>query len=133
MKPIQIVLLLVILLAFARVVQRFRQRRMRPLDFCFWTAVWLFGAVVVLWPEAASGLARVVGIGRGADLVLYVSVIALFYLVFRVYVRMEYFQHDLTKLTRHLALQDLAPRSSTRRPEEPKGEPPAWGGDSSKK
>ena len=123
MRPIQIALLVLIALALGKVVRRFRQGRVRLFDFIFWTAVWGVGALFVVWPNITTVLATSVGIGRGVDLVTYVSFIALFYLVFRLYVRMEYFQRDITELTRHLALREMTgarPADADERRESPR-------------
>jgi len=109
MKFIQIPLLLVIVLAIAKTVQRRRRGRLHLRDFCLWLGLWGVGAVVVLFPEHSNHLAHLLGVTRGADLVLYLSVVLLFYLVLHAHVRIEYMRSDITELTRHLALRDLAP------------------------
>lgn len=108
MKFIQIPLLLVIVFAVAKTVQRRRRGRLALRDFCLWLALWVSGGVLVLVPEHSNDLARILGVSRGADLVLYLSVVVLFYLVLQAHARIEYVRSDITELTRHLALQDLA-------------------------
>ena len=71
-----------------------------------WTLLWLAGAGVAARPEVASFAARVIGVGRGSDLVLYVSVALLFWLAFRVLLRLERMERDITTLTRELAKRD---------------------------
>jgi hypothetical protein len=62
---------------------------------------------VVLRPETATFLARSLGVGRGADVVIYLSVAALFYLQFRLFGRLEDHERQITALTRELALKNL--------------------------
>jgi hypothetical protein len=78
-----------------------------PLDFLFWAVVWLGTAAVTIVPDAASALAHRLGIGRGADLVIYLSLLLGFSLIFRLYVRLARLEHELTALVRALALEQL--------------------------
>src|SRR5205085_1183167 len=44
----------------------------------FWLSVWAFGACAIVWPHATAVVAHALGIGRGADLLLYSSVLVMF-------------------------------------------------------
>ena len=72
----------------------------------FWILFWLLTLVVVLWPESTSILANALGIGRGADFVLYTSIIVIFYLLFRLHVKIESIGRDVTKVVRKEALDN---------------------------
>ena len=54
-------------------------------------------------------MAQPLGIARGADLVFYCAILAMFIGFFMVYVRLRRLETTLTKLTRHLALQNPLP------------------------
>ena len=108
MKLIQVPLLLIIALALLRTIQRFRQGRMRHVDLLAWVALWIAGGLVVLFPEQSNALAHAFGVTRGADLVLYVGVVVLFYFVLQAHVRIEWLKSDITRLTRRLALTEFA-------------------------
>ncbi|PIR47675.1 hypothetical protein COV06_02210 [Candidatus Uhrbacteria bacterium CG10_big_fil_rev_8_21_14_0_10_50_16] len=102
-------LLIVVFAAFAitRVVIRSRARDIPLVWALVWIVLWLGAAVVSVLPQTTDLLAARVGIGRGADLLVYVSILALFYLVFRLVVKIETMQQEITKLVRSLALKDL--------------------------
>ena len=68
-----------------------------------WTAV----IVIVLLPQTTDLLAARVGIGRGADLVVYVALVALMYVVFRLVLKIQSIERDLTALVLHDALREL--------------------------
>jgi hypothetical protein len=66
------------------------------------------GALVVVWiPETASRAAQLFGVGRGADLVVYLGLVLLFVLVFLLHVSHVRLERQLTDLVRKEALQDL--------------------------
>lgn len=75
----------------------------------FWAALWLTGAVFIAFPDLTRWLATSLGIARGADLVSYAAILAMFIGFFMVYVRLQRLEASITKLTRHLALQDPLP------------------------
>ncbi len=71
----------------------------------FWTLFW-FVAVVFVWlPNALTVVANTFGIGRGADLVLYVALVVVFFILFKISVRLELINRDLTKVVRDKTLK----------------------------
>ena len=71
-----------------------------------WSALWIAGGLIVLRPETASALARFLGVGRSADVIVYLALVASFYLIFRLFVRLEAVDRHLTKLVREITLRD---------------------------
>lgn len=107
MTVIQLVLIVVAAAGLGAAGLRFRRGGLSRLQLALWALLWISVAAVVLRPETASFLARKLGVGRGADVVVYLSIIALFYLQFRLFGRLEDHERQITALTRALALKDL--------------------------
>ncbi len=73
-----------------------------------------------LWTEAAALL----GVGRGTDLLLYLTILAFLGFVATSYLRFRDMQRQITALTRRLALDEaLPPRAALRRDAREPGEP----------
>ena len=106
MMLIQIVLLVFFLFAIAKVVGRWHAKELSLGALIMWLLFWLVAGIVVLMPNLTSYFAKLAGIGRGADLVVYVSLALLFFVVFRLMVTVERLKRDVTKLTRSVALDD---------------------------
>jgi len=104
--PIQIIISIGLLWAISRAFLRFKDGLISPGALLFWFAIWSAAFFTIFYPDFTSYLAQVLGIGRGADVVLYGSVATLFYLVFRLHVLLENVHHDITKIVRHIALQE---------------------------
>ena len=104
MLLIQIVLVLFAAFAILRVLGRFRDGVIRLPECLLWTSLWVGVAVVVLEPSLTQRLARVLGVGRGVDAVFYLSFVLLFYLVFRVHMRIRGLERQITELVRKFAL-----------------------------
>jgi hypothetical protein len=103
---IQVAVTLFVLLLLARLFQNFKERRISGVSFGVWFIVWV-AVIVIFWsPDIASQLALRVGIGRGADLVIYISIIVILYLLYRLAARIEKMDRDITKIVRAIALSD---------------------------
>lgn len=104
-----------LLFAISRVVLRWRDHQLSVGELILW--LFVFGGIlaVVLVPWLTSAVASFVGIGRGADVVIYGSVALLFYLMFRAYVHLENIEYRLTQLVRELALAQSRELSPTER------------------
>ncbi len=98
-KIILIVLLLVVLRAFLVQKSLMLAKRM--------SAVGLFLLLVflVLFPEISNWIAKEVGVGRGVDLLFYLSHLFLLLLIVALWRRLNILSETVTKLARDLALE----------------------------
>jgi small membrane protein len=106
MQLIQILIIVFALFALSRVFLRFRDNKLTKNEFLFWTLVWLAVVVFAFMPQVTSIVSSILGIGRGVDLVIYLSIIVLFYLMFRLYVKVDSIRKDITQLVRKFAIED---------------------------
>lgn len=103
---IQILLIAFMVFALSRVVVRYRGGELSPGMSLFWVVLWLVAGAVVLKPNSTTEVAHLLGVGRGVDLLFYVSITALFYFIFRLFIRFEKMERSLTEIVRHKALRD---------------------------
>jgi small membrane protein len=103
---IQVVVVLFSLYAATRALARYRKRTIGWGGLVFWILFWLAAAVCVLVPDLTQRFARVLGVGRGADAVFYVSLVGLSYAFFRLYLRIRLLEQELTLLVRRLAIKE---------------------------
>ena len=103
-------LLLVIFFIFAlsRAVLRFRDGHINTREMVVLALFWTGATIVALWPATTSLLATLLGVGRGADAVLYLTVALLCYLQFRNYIHMRDVELQLTRLVRQMALSQVS-------------------------
>ena len=121
MSGIQFFILAVVIIVAWRLYGRWHAGELTFTGFIEWLALWLAVGVVSLVPQVASYLALLVGVGRGVDLVTYLALILLFYLIFKVFVRLERLDRTLTTVVRALALKDTESKPT----DTPKVLPPA--------
>ncbi len=104
---LQILLLCFISFALWRTYHQFTKKILTPHQLFLWLILWSIMGTIVIKPDIASRIALLVGVGRGADLVLYSAVALLFYLVFHLMVTVDKIDQDITNLVSALALKDI--------------------------
>lgn len=104
----QIALVVFAIYAIARAWNQYRARHVSRYWFVMFCMFWFSVAVVAIVPDVTNIVANFVGVGRGADLSLYISVVALFYVVYRLLLGQQALSDELTELVRHLAMQQPA-------------------------
>ena len=105
MEVIQILAILFALFAFSRVVLRLRDAEITTKEFIWWSFVWIMVIVVAIVPSTVDFVSSLFGVQSAIDLIVYVSIIVMFYLIFRLYVKTEKVEHSITTLARELAIK----------------------------
>ncbi len=106
MLAFQLIVIAFCLYAALRVWQKIKNRTLGKRWGAFWLVFWLGVGAVVALPWTTSLLAARLGVTRGVDLVVYISVIVLFYMIFRLTVKIEKLEGNITKLVREIALTE---------------------------
>ncbi|HEY1085852.1 MAG TPA: DUF2304 domain-containing protein [Candidatus Saccharimonadales bacterium] len=98
-----------IVLAFV-VLSRFGVQSRRALQKVTWLLLSLLIIVAVLFPGTVGYIANMLGIGRGADLVLYVFTISFIFFVLYAYIHNQKERDTLYRLSRQIALLEARQR-----------------------
>ena len=106
MNLLEILLLVFALFALSRTILRIRSKEISKGEFLFWTVIWLSIIVASVFPGVVDFISKSVGVGQGTYVVVYVSIIALFYLVFRLYVTVDKQNKSITTLVRELSIKN---------------------------
>ena len=101
---IQIFLLAVVIFAISRVYLRLKEGVISSRMAFFWFLIWIAALVGITLPATTTRIAEFFGVGRGVDIIVYISLALLFYLVFRIYVMIEDLRHQMTDIIREIAL-----------------------------
>ena len=64
------------------------------------------GTLLVLFPEYSNKIAHWVGVGRGADLLFYLSILFLFFLILKLYSRLRRMEQSFTELVRTKSIEE---------------------------
>lgn len=102
---IQVLMILFALFAWSRAILRLKDKDIKPEGFIFWSVIWIGVIVFASSPSILEWLSSLLGIGRSTDLAIYVSIILLFYLLFRMYVKVDKQNQEITRLVREIAIK----------------------------
>ena len=108
--PIQLIIIVFVLFTLSRTLLRFKDKKINFGELLFWTLLWTSVVIFSLVPDLLSYLTVFIGISRPLDFAAYTSILLLFYLIFRIYIKQETLNQDLTKLTREIALINVKRR-----------------------
>lgn len=101
MRPIQPLLIFLLIGLAILYLSRMRSRfwdRMVPL------IIVVIGILMVTWPDMSTRAANLLGVGRGVDLILYLALIGLLFLMMTMFSELRKVQWRVTELSRALAI-----------------------------
>ncbi len=102
MINIKIILFIPLLLLVILMLPRFRSHTLSRLIMI---AISLLGMVFVLFPSLSNKLAKYVGVGRGADLIIYIFMVFSFLYCIFLYAKLRKLQQDQTEIIKMIAIQ----------------------------
>lgn len=100
-QPIQIILSVGILLLTVIVFIKIPNRRYLKLLFLALACV---GLIIIYFPDFSTKVANVLGVGRGADLIMYLGFINILTLNLLLYIKYRALKGKFTELTREIAI-----------------------------
>ncbi len=103
----QIIALIVVAYFLARLFWQKQKGQIAAGEFVFWLFFWLFSALAIVSLKAIDRLVAGLGFSAsGIQVLLYLSIAVLFYLLFRLRLRLSKMDQDLTKIARALSMKD---------------------------
>lgn len=108
LTTIQIVLLISTIFALSRVILRLREKVIPVKTALFWVFIWSAAIIGILLPKTTTKIASIFGVGRGVDVIVYISLVLLFYLVFRIYVKIQDIHQEITSIIRRTAIENAS-------------------------
>lgn len=100
----KIFLIIFAVVVMGRIFKQYRAQKVGASWFVFWILFWVAVIIVAFAPQTTDLVAQIVGVGRGADLVIYISLPVIFYAIFRLAVRQDQQNRELTELVRKIAI-----------------------------
>lgn len=76
--------------------------------FIFWNCIWL-GLVLLVWiPQTFDLLGMYLGLSsRGVDIVAYTAIVVLVYAVYRITLKLEHLEYEITQLVRSKVIEEV--------------------------
>jgi len=105
MTIFQIIILIFVVIVILKSAKRAAKKEISFWLFAIWTIFWILVAVVDLFPVIINKLADLLKVGRGVDLMIYLALFVLFYLVFRLTLTINKTNKNLSEIVRKIAIE----------------------------
>lgn len=103
----QIIALLFIAFFVARLFWQRKKEQIGSGEFHFWLIFWFTAALAMVFLKQIDYLVAKVGFsGQGIEILFYLGTVLLFYLVFKLRLRQEKIERQITKIVRAASLKD---------------------------
>ena len=102
----QIIALALIAIFIWRLIAQKKSKKIGQNEFIFWLSFRLLGTVAIIFIRQIDNLVGLLGFSSGINFLLYLTVIILFYLVFKLRLALAKMDSNLTVIVRKLALME---------------------------
>lgn len=103
----QIIALIIIAFFLARLYWQKQKNHIGVNEFAFWLIFWLLAALLIIGLKYIDALVAYLGFsGSGIQVLLYLTVAVLFYFVFRLRLKLEKIEKDISTIVKNIALKD---------------------------
>jgi len=86
--------------------------RKKSVDLFFLTLMIGAAIVFIIWPDVTNRIANWLGVGRGADLIFYTSILIFWFVILKLYTRIRQLEKSFTQIIREDALRKASPPSN---------------------
>ena len=94
------------ILAISWFLYRYLKEKQSLTTVILWTILWLFVILFSIFPGISNGFAKLFGITRGFDFIVIVVFVVLFYIVFRLFNKIDILQDEINKIVKEMALNN---------------------------
>lgn len=103
----QILALLIITFFLVRLLIQKKKNQINLSEFYLWLFFWFFAALAIIFIKKIDQIVADLGFSRGGiDILFYVAVIILFYLIFKLRIRQAKIEKEITKIVREVAIKE---------------------------
>ena len=101
----QTIALIIILFFLSRLLWQKRKKQINSGEFIFWLVFWISAAMAIISLKWIDKLVAGLGFsGSGIEVLFYIAVVILFYFIFRLRLKMEKMEKNITKIVREISL-----------------------------
>jgi len=103
----QVLALLIIAFFLFRLFWQKKKKQINYNEFIFWLIFWLLAGLAIIFLKKIDLFVAGLGFsGSGIDVLFYLGVVVLFYLIFRLRIKIEKIERNITKIVREISLKN---------------------------
>ncbi len=100
----QVIALIIIIFFLSRLSWQKKKDLISANEFIFWLIFWIIAAMAIIFIRFIDNIVARLGFsGTGIEILFYLGVIILFYLIIRLRLRLEKIEKDITKIVRNIS------------------------------
>ena len=122
MEVIQILALIFAIFALFKIILQVKNNEITVESAIFWIFIWMLVILMVVFPQTMNYLATLTGVERGVDVIMYIATIILFYLLYRLYIKIENLEREITIIVREIAILEREDKREKKNNDEGKNE-----------
>lgn len=102
----QVIFLIIAIVAVILIYHRYTKEKTSLPTFILWAILWVFLVLFAFVPNIIDSIAHVFGIATGANLLFIIAILGCFYLIFRLYIKIDDLNQNINDLVRELAIKN---------------------------
>ncbi len=106
MSGAQFILSTIILFIVYKTLVSYRRKRLSTSFTAVWMILWIVLLFFIFEQSLSIRIAHSIGIARGVDLIIYLSIIFIYYLVYKLFVKINDIDKKITEIVRREALKN---------------------------
>ena len=103
----QVIALVVVVFFISRLYLQKSKKQIGSSEFSFWLVFWVLAGIAIAAVKEIDQLVAYLGFSSsGITILLYIGFLILVYIIFRMRIRLEKMQRDITELARSIAINN---------------------------
>jgi hypothetical protein len=102
----QVLFLILSILLILIGIKFYKDKKLSTHTCLLWILLWILVIIFDLLPNTTSFLAHLFGLGRGLDILLILGIFGAFYLIFRLYLKIDALNQNINKLVTQIAISN---------------------------
>ncbi|PLX21172.1 DUF2304 domain-containing protein [Candidatus Parcubacteria bacterium] len=99
--------LIIVLFFLARTYWQKKKKKVSRNEFFFWFVFWLLVGLFILFIKKIDNFVAGLGFSAsGIDVLSYLSIALIFYLIFKIIIKIEKIEKNVTELVRHISINN---------------------------
>lgn len=101
----QLLLSTIIIFIIYKTIKSYQRGNLAKAFYLTWLFLWIGVLFFIFEQHILINIAHAIGISRGVDLIIYLSIILIFYLIYRIFSHLNDLNQKITKIIREEALR----------------------------
>jgi hypothetical protein len=99
--------IMIILFFIIKLIIQKKKKEINNSEFFIWFLFWIIAFFLVIFIKKIDAFVNNLGFSAtGIDVIMYLSIVVIFYLIFRLFIKIEKQEKNITKLSRSIAMKD---------------------------